>query len=208
MRATGTDAKNNHPSPSRWPKERVEYWHLWVQIFAGTIGVIGVLLLVWQLRQSNMQLNQAEQAIRSDTIGQIYNHMVEVDRLFVDHPELKPYFYEGKRIGDPNPLLEDPVKGLARHHAQVDATAELIADFFSEALQGVVFLPEDTYEGWCAYIKYVYKQSPPLQELYQQRIDWYRNEVAGQLFEKAQHELDTQIHQDSPADRQCPPYTQ
>ena len=208
MNSTNSDNESGSPLPPRWPRERVEYLHLWVQIIAGTIGVIGVLLLVWQLHQSNIQLNQAEQAIRSDTIGQIYNHMVEVDRLFVDHPELKPYFYEGKKIGDPNPLLIESVNGVAIHQAKVRATAELIADFFSEALQGVVFLPEETYEGWCAYIKYVYKQSPPLQELYQQRIDWYRNEVAGQLFKKAQHEIDTNDHQDSPSDKQCPPYEQ
>jgi hypothetical protein len=160
----------------------VERNHTFVETLAGVFGVLGVFLLVWQL-------NQAQESIRSDTINQIYGHMVEIDKFFFEHPELKPYFYDDKYIGEDNPLFDQSEASFEMHRAQVYATTEMIADFFSEALLGVSHLKDSTYQGWREYIKYVYKSSPPLRQLYCQRKDWYKDELAGELFEEAHQEM-------------------
>lgn len=163
-------------------RELVEQNHILVETLAAVFGVFAVFLLVWQLYQ-------AQESIRSDTINQIYSHMVEIDKFFIEHPELKPYFYDNKYIGEENLLLDTKVTSFEKHKAQVYATTEMIADFFSESLLGVSHLKESTYQGWREYIKYVYKNSPPLRKLYCERKSWYKDELAGELFEEAQKEM-------------------
>jgi hypothetical protein len=78
--------------------------------------------------------------------------MFAVDQVFIAEPELRPYFYSGKEIGQ-----EDP------RYDKVIAVADLMLDFFDF----IVLHPKDitgTFdpESWIPYIKATLASSPVL----------------------------------------------
>jgi hypothetical protein len=168
-------------NPHLW-RDRVDHWS---KIIGATLALIGLFLTWGQLRDNG-------QALDANTIEQIYSRMHDIDKLFVEHPELKPYFYADMRLNDRNPLVEKLGLNEALVKAQVPALAELICDFFAQALLQLKNLPPGAYEGWRNYFKAVYMRSPELRDYYKANAQWYQYEEADRLFKEADTALAAQ----------------
>lgn len=130
--------------------------------FIGLIVSVGVFGL--QARAMNMQVQLMAIAAHEVPYVTVVEHMLVVDRVFVEHPECRPYFYEGKAR---------PSKKNAQRHL-VEAIAELVLDYF----EFVIVAQTDektTYDApwsdkFCADL---FANSPVLCDYLESHRDWY-----------------------------------
>ncbi|MBM7080315.1 hypothetical protein [Micromonospora humida] len=86
----------------------------------------------------------------------------ELDKTFVEHPDIRPYIYDGKPLADDDPN---------RHRVQ--AVAELVIDAFEWIWYRRKKLNAKAEEGWRAYIVEIFSSSPVLQQHYVRYESWY-----------------------------------
>ena len=86
----------------------------------------------------------------------------ELDRTFIEYPDLRPYFYDGKPVG-----VDDP------NHNRVQAAAELVLDTFEWIWYRQENLNAEDEKGWQTYIAETYFSSPALQQHYTRYPSWY-----------------------------------
>ena len=86
---------------------------------------ITLILLVYQNHTIVLQTRYSWQSVENNVFGIVTNQTLAEDQLFVNAPELRPYFYHGKLITPDDPLAE-----------KVKAAAEYLLDYFdSQATQ-------------------------------------------------------------------------
>src|SRR3954466_6839794 len=81
------------------------------------IALIALAIALWQSTLIRRQVSHNENLNRAQLHQRIAQLFIEVDVFFVNNPQLRPYFYEGR-----------PVPRTSRKRAQVTATAEMFAD--------------------------------------------------------------------------------
>ncbi|MET8283406.1 hypothetical protein [Micromonospora sp. NPDC005174] len=103
---------------------------------------------------------------RTDTRFAAYDRstdlFLEVDRLFLAQPDLRPYFYDGVQ------LAEDDVD---RH--RVEAAAELVLDVFEWIWRRQEELSHRDQEGWRHYILEMLDASPELCRFHHRHPAWH-----------------------------------
>lgn len=165
-------------------RSRLEQWAHVAQVAGSIAAAIAVIVGFWQFR---VQLQQSAETDRISTLEQLYARMHDIDKLFVEKPELKPYFYQGMKKSDANPLVA--ADNMPRVRAQVDAMAELLCDFFAAALESMKALSPGTYREWESYVADIFKNSPTLREFYCTRREWYVGKEIQRVFTAAESEL-------------------
>lgn len=81
-------------------------WSLYIDIAAVGVALIGVILIVWQLIQSNDQLRESGRVAR-------YQSIAELNRYIYDNPQLLDLYVGGKRHALIAGLSEDEKKRVA-----------------------------------------------------------------------------------------------
>jgi hypothetical protein len=92
--------------------------------------------------------------------------MFEIDRLFIEKPELKPYFYGQKPL-----TVDDP------DYNRVMSTAELFVDFMDYVTEVEPALPEYPWDTLKCYFRDLLRTSPALQQYWQKHDQWYPDTV-------------------------------
>lgn len=110
--------------------------------------------------------------LRSNSVQQLYCRMYEIHRLFIEKPYLRPYFYE-------NWDVPDRASWLA---VEVDATSEMLADFFQQVFLELDLLPRSAASGWRIYMKDTLDHSQVLQRYVNAHRDWYPSNFVGKLL--------------------------
>jgi hypothetical protein len=157
------------------------------------ISALGVMIAFFGVCTFAIQIGNTNASISNNTLEQIYGRMHSINMLFVDRPELKPYFYDGMEINDPNPIARSLKIDEAVVRARVPAVAEMMCDFFAQALIELKRLPEGAYQGWVNYIQSVYLTSPVLRQYYQEHKEWYQYQEAGRVFDEADRILAAKV---------------
>jgi hypothetical protein len=136
---------------------RYERWSLLVQA-VGYLLVILWLLAAWvQLRQLSEQNRMlVHQEREGSTLG--------LDRVFIEYPELRPYFYEEKDIAKEDPLYN-----------RVVAVAEMHLDTFDYALKHAEdFQNYEPFPGSeKVWMQDMFRKSPILRHYLQTKKAWY-----------------------------------
>jgi hypothetical protein len=114
---------------------------------AWTSAVIGVGVALWQMRK-------IRRSIQGSTYQSICSTMIEIDRFFVDNPQLRPYFYGGKTL--------DGVALLERE--KLNAVAEMVVDFFYDVFHQRDLMSQQTFQPYSSWMRRLYKNSPLLRE--------------------------------------------
>lgn len=165
-------------------------FHKWIGTgIAALTLVVTASGLFWIARQ----LEQAQASLISSTSEHLYSRMHDIHKLFIEKPELRAYFYEGK---EKPTAYDDPIR-----YAEVSQAAEMLCDFFHQVILELETVPaddrnyksemyRDLAEGWTSYIKDVYKRSPAFREHYRKNRSWYTSSLAMKIFAAADHELD------------------
>ncbi|WP_330460543.1 hypothetical protein OIB37_28885 [Streptomyces sp. NBC_00820] len=87
---------------------------------------------------------------------------MEVNRVFVEHPEVRPYFYDGKELteGDPN-------------SNRVQAVAELMLDVFEWIWHRREGITEADRQAWADYVGQMFRLSPALRKYHLDHLAWH-----------------------------------
>ena len=126
-------------------------------------GIASIGLLAWQTRAVAQQAKLSNAIARSSIISNSSSNLREIFLLFIEHPELRPYFYEFK-----NP----PSHGHKR--TRIIVIAEILGDIFEDGLVAHLLVPTDrSYEDWVKYCQYMLAASPVLNEMMEHHLEWW-----------------------------------
>jgi hypothetical protein len=149
---------------------------------AGIAALIGLFVLAFQVShlavqtkyQGDQTKNQADQikyqgdAIRASVIQGITTQMLTIDQVFVEYPQLWPFFYE-----DSVPFPKDHPE-----YRRALSAAEMFVDLIDcvvslkDHMRADIDLP-----GWNKYANELYEQSFPLRAFVEKHEDWYETDT-------------------------------
>jgi hypothetical protein len=98
----------------------------------------------------------------------ITQRIFEIDRIFIEHPTLRPFFYDGTIV---TPNNDKP---------RITALAEYILDFYStlQEHESKIKDASPSWAEWTGYIEDGFKRSPFLCCYFLQRAYWYEPGLA------------------------------
>lgn len=99
------------------------------------------------------------------------DNMLQITRLFVDRPLLRPYFYGEQELTDESP----------EERERVEATAELFINLIDNVLTQMPLLPSNLADPWRTYFASVTTSSPVLREFWMRRREFYSEEMQALL---------------------------
>lgn len=146
--------------------------------FAALIGLIFSLRLVRQQTsavadQARHAAVQAEHASHA-TLATVYQNMAmqmhDIDRYFVDNPELKKYFGEGAEL--PDDVAEQ---------TKLRCIAEMLVDFMDNFVTQAPLLDKRLCSGWREYFVSLYDASPAIRAYVSSHHTWYTDELHDML---------------------------
>jgi hypothetical protein len=125
--------------------------------------------------------------LRRDSYQDISDSMADVTKLFIAYPEMRAYFYDGKKVGagDDSVLID-----------RIRAMAEFFTDFMDNMVAQKEFIPPSAWQSWEHFIVYIYQNSPELCNYLDKHSYWYapqlvtfarnaRNQAKQEIQEKA-----------------------
>jgi len=173
--ATGAPAPVGQPSqtslhaeakgdPARETMSRFERYNLMISVISLVISAFGftaVLISLWDAREQMTYLAAQTKILTRD---RSVCNVLTLHRVFLDHPELRPYFFENKDLEETDPL-----------YPQVEAVADMHLDVFAYNLDYRLVFPDDwrTAEGYKDYIRSRLALSPIMRRRLEKRADWF-----------------------------------
>lgn len=133
------------------------------QITFATV-VISLLFLGWQSREVARQTRIANQTAGAAGLRDSLTHLHSVIQIFIERPELRPYFYGG---------MDAPTD--AEQRAQVDTIAEMLADCMEASLEAGHTLDPfaSNLSDWQDYCGHVLASSPVVRSLVREHATWF-----------------------------------
>ncbi len=136
----------------------------------GSIGVIASLWLLY--RQTSIFSRQLMESVSQS----VTNYALEISRLFLQHPDLRPYFFAGQFIDESHP-----------DYLRAEAVAEVVLDIIwtmtneARLMQGNEFANEEGRKVWEAYVDDCFATSPLLTSFLTKRKDWYGQDMMSRM---------------------------
>jgi hypothetical protein len=144
---------------------------LTVALFGNLVWIGSVILLGLQLREMAKQSSHGARATLASVYQAMNDNMLQINRLFIDRPLLRPYFYGKQELTDESP----------EERERIEATAELFINFIDNVLTQMPLLPSNLADPWQTYFGSVTTSSPVLREFWQRRREWYSEEMRALL---------------------------
>lgn len=183
------EVANNLPSQLDVGKDvltRYQKIHLRILSAALVISIITVLAIIYQVknlaeqtRRNTAALDLQKRAVEAQTWQLIIQQMTDVDKIFVEHPDLYPYFFLNKQVDKDDPT-----------YPKVKSMTIMLLDFmdgfeddYVRQLSGM----GDNGKNWVAWENYFIDQfrlSPALCESYKEYESWYAENGAISKFAK------------------------
>lgn len=114
-----------------------------------------------------MKLSNEETIQQVD--GQAAEWLLEINRLSITYPELRPFFYENVPV---------PPKHPARY--RIEAIAESMLDLMDFSYTSMLVHPrykENDEKAWRAWIVDSFRNSAPKRDFYDRHRTWYSDEL-------------------------------
>jgi hypothetical protein len=127
----------------------------WISTIAAAVALIGAGYTIFYSRSQ----------LRYAAITQPAQLTLQVDQIFLQHPLLRPYFYDST----PVPAVE----AAPEMHHRIYAAAEFYLDVLEYILSGVKNYNKRDRESYREWIHDVFAGSPVMQELYLDNERWY-----------------------------------
>lgn len=125
------------------------------------VAIVGFMVVLIQLRRETSE-------IQNQTKWQVYSNGLTTLNVFVDYPELRPYFYD-----DNVALPDDPTK-----RNRIFAAAEMLADHWESTILSDSSLNIYVNDLWETYMRGIYCKSPALREFLEDKNEGYRYSAA------------------------------
>lgn len=123
--------------------------------------ILALTMIVFLVQSRHMA-----RATRASVYQTVAEQMMSVDRLFIDHPELRPYLYDGQE------LPADP-----RERSRITATAELLVDFLDNIASQSRHIPDYLCGPWYVYFQDLARSSPAMRQFWLDRRSWYGDDM-------------------------------
>jgi hypothetical protein len=138
----------------------------WLQVTQSVVAIIGLPILTLTLLMIGRQAQYAHHTAMSQVYQNTANDFSTLQRYFMDNPEYRPYFYDGKSIDAIDP-----------EYVRVSA----IAEFFLHAVHNLTihrrYRQEYPWYVWEKSLRDIFNKSPILQQFLNEHPDWYTGEV-------------------------------
>ena len=146
----------------------------WLEVTQSVVAIIGLPILTLTLLMIGRQPQYAHHTAMSQIYQNTADGFATVQRYFMDNPEYRPYFYNGKSIDAVDP-----------EYVRVSA----IAEFFLHAVHNLTihrrYMQEYPWYVWERSLRDIYNKSPILQQFLQEHPDWYTTELHRMLTGKS-----------------------
>jgi hypothetical protein len=136
------------------------------QVLAAVFAAV-VAIGVWFAKK---QLALQAKNSRFEVYDSLTRLMMDTDRVFIEHPTMRKYFYS--QVAPPT----DPVE-----LAQAQAIAELLADFMEHVADHIDDIDDTAWVQWEAYFLELKKNSEVLRTFIGENREWYCSRLE-QLF--------------------------
>jgi len=162
----------------------------WLSLSVSLLGALSLVFIVVQttlLRAQTQilseQTSKATENMQASMYATIATHTFEMDRLFIEHPNLRPYFYGGKDIDEKD-----------KDYDLVIAIAEHQLDYFDATWTQLGYIPDDAdkeedRETWNRYFLDSFANSPILCKRFNMNRSWYMNSLAQKADEGCKKDL-------------------
>jgi hypothetical protein len=130
---------------------------------------ITLILLILQNQVIVAQTKYTLESVESNVFGVITTQNLAADAMFINNPELRPYFYGGQAITEADPLYN-----------KVEATAEYLLDYFDSLISQLRKYPlvwRYEKESWEKTIVDMLCWSPVLCRYLDRHSEWYNNDL-------------------------------
>jgi hypothetical protein len=130
---------------------------------------ITLILLVLQNHTIVTQTRYAVESAKSQVFGLVTTYSLEADNLFINHPEFRPYFYQGRDIEATDPL----------YHKLLGA-AEYLLDYFDSLETHLKKYPDLWFseeKTWEANTMDMFAWSPILCRYLEATKAWYSEDL-------------------------------
>jgi hypothetical protein len=158
-----TPLQSNSPGAS---DDQKKYWQrdLRFKFWSLLISVSGILLVTTTVGINSYVTSLNTKAFRANVQRSSLDRTIQLDQVFIEKPDLRPYFYDGK------PIAKDDAK-----YDQVVATAELMMDVFDQIAGDSKDFPEyyDDPGAWDRWMVEMFKSSPILRWFCDKYSHWY-----------------------------------
>ena len=148
-----------------------------VQVAIAILGFVGVIVsllyLATQTKEVTRQSKSLEESIRVQVYQGLSSDMLGIDRVFIEHPELRPYFYEGKELSQDSPIYNMAL-----------SAAEMKLDFYDTVLIQMTHFAQSLADNWKDGVRYAFALSPIMRTMLVTHKSWYTDELV-ELAEKA-----------------------
>lgn len=138
----------------------------WLEMAQSMVAIIGLPVLILTMVMIWRQAQYAHYTAMSQVYQNTADGFATVQKYFVDYPEYRQYFYDGKRIEASDP-----------EYARVSS----IAEFWLHAAHNLTihrrYMGEYPWHVWEGSLRDVYIRSPILQHFLHEHPHWYTNEV-------------------------------
>jgi hypothetical protein len=111
------------------------------------IGLVSLYFLLEQTRVANVQTQHVARSVESGAYQSIANELLELHKLYLEHPELRAYFRSGREMRPDDPNYE---KALVLAEYQLD-----FFDSFWAQSQQMPTLLDRRGRAWSAWITYM-----------------------------------------------------
>jgi hypothetical protein len=128
------------------------------------INALGFTAVILSLRTAQGQMSNTAAQTRILTRDRSVSNILTLHKVFLDHPELWPYFFAGKDLKESDPL-----------YPQVEAVADMHLDVVAYNLDYRLVFPDDwrRAEGYKDYIRSRLALSPIMRRRLEQKPDWF-----------------------------------
>jgi len=143
-----------------------------ISLIVWTVSSVTVVVsLFWVYRQTSIFAKQTEYVSRSLMLSlseSLNSQSHEIGRLFVEYPELRPYFYNSRTIDEKDPL-----------YPRAEAVADLILDIFwtmssqAQRIETGTLGTDGDANLWQEFLIDSFAESPILVKTLMKRQNWY-----------------------------------
>lgn len=151
----------------------------WLAVSIPTVGlVLSIIILARQASTLNRNLSYS-------AVHMLYNANIRISEIFIQHPGLRPYYYESKDYAHADGELR----------SQLHATSEAILDLFESVSVQMDMHRKDARfrplkQHWRLYMQQMFETSACLRSYFDENESWYAQELRD-IRKKAAHSVRT-----------------
>lgn len=129
------------------------------------LALIAAFIALWQGYLLRKQLAQSQRTNEVDVYFRVAVICRDLDEFFVDRPELRPYFYENKKL-----------PRSKRERDRLDATSEMLIDLAESIIASAPGLGSMAVD-WHKYFAFLYRNSEALRQHWAKHSYYYPDSV-------------------------------